>query len=135
MKKMNNKGFSLVELIVVIAIMAVLVGVLAPQFIKYVESSRRSTDVQNAETIRSAVLADIADGKITGSGSSSTCTTTASGTIPSSLGEVPKTKGNKNGNPGEDFKFNYNANAGICEVFVGTYNLSTSSGVSQYKEQ
>ena len=36
-KQKNNKGFSLVELIVVIAIMAVLVGVLAPQFIKYVE--------------------------------------------------------------------------------------------------
>ena len=29
-KKMNNKGFSLVELIVVIAMMAVLIGVLAP---------------------------------------------------------------------------------------------------------
>ncbi|HKM34419.1 MAG TPA: prepilin-type N-terminal cleavage/methylation domain-containing protein, partial [Lachnospiraceae bacterium] len=28
---MNNKGFSLVELIIVIAIMAVLVGILAPQ--------------------------------------------------------------------------------------------------------
>lgn len=28
-KKMNDKGFSLVELIIVIAIMAVLVGVLA----------------------------------------------------------------------------------------------------------
>jgi type IV pilus assembly protein PilA len=34
MKKANNQGFSLVELIIVIAIMAVLVGVLAPQFIK-----------------------------------------------------------------------------------------------------
>ena len=134
MKKMNNKGFSLVELIVVIAIMAVLVGVLAPQFIKYVESSRRSTDVQNAETIRSAVLADIADGKITGSGSSSTCTSTTSGTIPSSLGEVPKTKGNKV-SVGDDFKWNWNANAGVCEVYVGSFNLSTSSGVSQYKEQ
>ena len=32
MKKMNNKGFSLVELIIVIAIMAVLIVVLAPQF-------------------------------------------------------------------------------------------------------
>ena len=42
--KENNKGFSLVELIIVIAIMAVLVGVLAPQFIKYVESSKQSTD-------------------------------------------------------------------------------------------
>lgn len=31
-KKMNNKGFSLVELIIVIAIMAVLMVVLAPSF-------------------------------------------------------------------------------------------------------
>ncbi|MCM1089697.1 MAG: type II secretion system GspH family protein [Butyrivibrio sp.] len=44
MKKMNNKGFSLVELIIVIAIMAVLMGVLAPQFIKYVEDSRIQKD-------------------------------------------------------------------------------------------
>ncbi len=42
----NNKGFSLVELIIVIAIMAVLMGVLAPQFIKYVEQSREATDLQ-----------------------------------------------------------------------------------------
>lgn len=43
----NNKGFSLIELIVVIAIMAVLVGMLAPQFIRYVERSRMGIDVQN----------------------------------------------------------------------------------------
>lgn len=45
-KKMNNKGFSLVELIIVIAIMVILVAVLAPQYLKYVEKSRVSTDVQ-----------------------------------------------------------------------------------------
>lgn len=54
-KKKNNKGFSLVELIVVIAIMAVLVGVLAPQFIKYVEQSRQSTDIQNVEQLKTTV--------------------------------------------------------------------------------
>ncbi|MDY4126518.1 MAG: type II secretion system protein [Lachnospiraceae bacterium] len=61
MKKMNNKGFSLVELIVVIAIMAVLIGVLAPQFMKYVEKSRESTDIQNLDTCISAVRTYYAD--------------------------------------------------------------------------
>lgn len=60
-KKMNNKGFSLVELIVVIAIMAVLVGVLAPQFIKYVEKSRQSTDISNLDSIKQVVEAYYAD--------------------------------------------------------------------------
>ena len=131
MKKMNNKGFSLVELIVVIAIMAVLVGVLAPQFIKYVESSRRSTDVSNAEAIRSAVLADIAEAKILGTGTGSVCTTTA----PSTIGEVPKIKGNVGTLNGTDFTYSWNASTGVCYVYAGTYNLSDTTGVSSYKAQ
>ena len=54
-KKLNNKGFSLVELIIVIAIMAVLIGVLAPQYLKYVEKSRKSADLDNFQTVISAV--------------------------------------------------------------------------------
>lgn len=60
-KSLTNKGFSLVELIIVIAIMAVLVGVLAPQFLKYVERSRKSTDVQNVQAIVTAVQTYAAD--------------------------------------------------------------------------
>lgn len=54
MKKMNNKGFSLVELIIVIAIMAILIVVLAPQYLKYVEKSRNSTDLQSATEFKDA---------------------------------------------------------------------------------
>ena len=54
-KRLGNKGFSLVELIVVIAIMAVLVGVLAPTLIRNVEKSRESKDAQNVDSIKNAI--------------------------------------------------------------------------------
>ena len=60
-KGMNNKGFSLVELIVVIAIMAVLIGVLAPQFLRYVEKSRLQKDNQAIAEIGSAAKAAMAN--------------------------------------------------------------------------
>ena len=64
-KSLTNKGFSLVELIIVIAIMAVLVGVLAPQFLKYVERSRKSTDCQNAASIVTALQTYAVDPMVT----------------------------------------------------------------------
>ena len=53
--KKNNKGFSLVELIIVIAIMAILAGAIAPALIKYIDKSRKSNDVSSAKTIKTAV--------------------------------------------------------------------------------
>lgn len=48
-RKLNNGGFSLVELIIVIAIMVVLVGVLAPTYLRYVEKSRVSADASTMD--------------------------------------------------------------------------------------
>lgn len=53
--KTDNKGFSLVELIVVVAIMAVLMVVLAPAMLRYVEKTRAQKDDSAASELRNAV--------------------------------------------------------------------------------
>jgi type IV pilus assembly protein PilA len=109
--------------------MAVLVGVLAPQFIKYVEQSRRSRDIQTAQEIREAVLADIADNSITGSG---TLNPVASN--PSTINETPLGAGSVA--KSQSFTAHYDAVSGTCYVTLGSsnYTLTTESGASAYKQ-
>jgi type IV pilus assembly protein PilA len=64
MKKMNNKGFSLVELIVVVLIMAIIAVALAPQVMKWVENSRKSTDSSNYDSIYSAANIALGNEKV-----------------------------------------------------------------------
>lgn len=60
-KRLNKKGFTLVELIIVIAIIAVLAAVLAPQYIKYVEKSKISTDESVAAELLAAAKVAVVD--------------------------------------------------------------------------
>jgi prepilin-type N-terminal cleavage/methylation domain-containing protein len=60
-KEMNNKGFSLVELIIVVAIMAVLIGVLAPAYLQYVEKSKKTKDCSAVGSIMDAAEIVAAD--------------------------------------------------------------------------
>lgn len=47
----KNSGVTLIELIVVIAIMATLTGLLVPQFMRYVEQKRKAACVANREVV------------------------------------------------------------------------------------
>ncbi|MEG2427816.1 MAG: prepilin-type N-terminal cleavage/methylation domain-containing protein [Clostridium sp.] len=61
MKKKNNKGFSLIELIIAIAILVILTGLLAPQFMRYMEKSREAKDMQALDTVYGAVQTALAN--------------------------------------------------------------------------
>ena len=59
--KKNNKGFTLVELIIVIAIIAVLAAVVAPQYIKYLDKSKAAVDENAMAELAHSVEVAIAD--------------------------------------------------------------------------
>ena len=56
MHKNNNKGFTLAELLIVVAIIAVLVAIAIPVFTTQLEKSREATDVANVRSAYAAVV-------------------------------------------------------------------------------
>lgn len=61
MKKSNKKGFTLVELVVVIAIIGVLAAILVPSMMGYVKKSRLKTANSNAKTAYNSIAGWVAD--------------------------------------------------------------------------
>jgi len=61
MKKNNNKGFTLAELLIVVAIIAVLTAVAIPIFTAQLEKSREETDVANMRAAKAAAVAYFLD--------------------------------------------------------------------------
>ena len=59
MKKTNNKkGFTLAELLVVVAIIAVLVAIAIPIFTSQLEKAREATDLANIRTAYAEVVSE-----------------------------------------------------------------------------
>lgn len=69
MKKMNKKGFTIVELVIVIAVIAILAAVLIPTFSGIVEKANKSAALQEAKNCYTEMYADdLYDGVIDGKG-------------------------------------------------------------------
>ncbi len=64
LKDNHKKGFTIAELLIVVAIIAVLVAIAIPVFNKQLEKSRRAVDMANARSIQSALSIMINDGTI-----------------------------------------------------------------------
>ena len=59
--KASVQGFTLVELIIIVAILGVLLVILAPAYTKYIERSRESTDLANAKSAYNELMINIAE--------------------------------------------------------------------------
>jgi len=66
--KKNQKGFTLVELVIVIAILAILAALLVPRIMGNVDTARRSTALANARTLASEITTHNALIKVNGTG-------------------------------------------------------------------
>lgn len=64
MKKTNKKGFTLVELVIVIAVIAILAAVLIPTFATVIEKGKKSSRLQTAQNALKMVLAEEDDASI-----------------------------------------------------------------------
>lgn len=67
MKKLNKKGFTIIELVIVIAVIAILAAVLIPTFTNVIAKANESKALQEARSLYENVLAiDLADGEQNG---------------------------------------------------------------------
>lgn len=55
MSKCGNKGFSLIELIIVVGIMAVLLAVIAPNLTRYISVAKKQKDESDKESIKGII--------------------------------------------------------------------------------
>ena len=89
MMKMNKKGFTIVELVIVIAVIAILAAVMIPTFSGIVTKANESAVLQAARSYYSEVYADdIADGINDGKVKATNAVTCPAGCTYTTVGSV-----------------------------------------------
>jgi len=119
---MNKKGFTLVELIIVIAVMAILAAIVIPRMSGITQSFRVNADIRSCETLAREIELKIQLGEI--GLSAAGAQEAASGLVETTLaGGAIDAPRNNNAAGTVDFWFTYTLDGdgvGTVTVFIGT---------------
>lgn len=132
----EREGFSLVELIIVIAIMAILVGVVALAVLPNIEKSKESKDFAVLDSVCSALNAAVASTQVSGAenfelptskaASPSTDADKVGNALLDNLGSGGRTLSSSNARKSKIF-CNFNVSKGVIEVYVAESALTPGS--------
>lgn len=153
LRENEEKGFSLVELIIVMAIMAILVGVVASQVIPYMEKSRQSKDQQQLSSLCTDIVSAISqadtdpgdiDTELSAVGNSAGSwgkvlegLRSADGTTDKSLADIESDVAGKLKSKlaGTSPKIYVKRSSGVVTVFVGDANGNSVGGKLEVKSE
>ena len=138
----EREGFSLVELIIVIAIMAILIGVIALAVIPYLAKSKESKDLSTLDNVSSALKTAIAETKVSGSSTFKYNDTLTTGTddakiqaaMQEVLGNTTSIKLQADANASADVYCMYDTTSGTNKIVVFAGSSSTVATNSKYNE-
>jgi len=113
---MNNKGFTLVELLIVISILGILVAAIAPRYVSFTQDAKNAATQANLSALRGALTlyAGNSDG-----GYPSTAATLPGNIKPNYIMDIPLNKQTSCNTV-------VNGNAGACNVTVGWVYCGTN---------
>lgn len=139
----DKKGFSLVELIIVMAIMAILVGIVASQVLPYMEKSRQSKDQQILSSLCTDITSAIAQSGESCTGGVDTLDNLANITNGATVTELQSLRSNKDLDDivsesagalgsklmkGTSIRVEVNNSTGKIAVWAGTSTTKPASG-------